>query len=233
MIFLQPSASSKSLGYQAYEAIRDAIITLQLKPGQAIMEAELAELLQISRTPIREALQLLIAEQLIHVLPQRTKIVSYISDVKVKESAFVRLSLEQSAFQLVAQQWNSSELRYQKAEKQLLSLLAQQTEAADEHQVARFLELDEQFHRHILQLAGNETLLEVIYHMCGYLNRFRFLAMHSFLSPKQVVEEHTALLQALIDGNSSGLVGILQQHLGKLEQEIPLLKQNYGDYFLK
>lgn len=231
MIFLQPQASSRSLGFQAYEAIRDAIITLQLKPGQSVMEVELAELLQISRTPVREAMQMLIAEQLVQVLPQRTKIVSRISEIKVKESAFVRLSLEQSAFQLVARQWSSGDARFQRADKELSALLQQQMEAAEQHHVQQFLTLDELFHRNILQLAGNDTLLEVVYHMRGYLNRFRYLAMNDFASTKAAVQEHIELLQALKAGDEAAIATMLKQHLGKLEGEIPILKQKYPDYF--
>jgi len=232
MFFSQPSTIVKGVGYQAYEAIRDAIITLQLKPGQAIMESELAEQFQISRTPIREALQLLIAEQLIQVLPQRTKIISRISETKIKESAFVRLSLEQSAFLLVTKQWNSSTALFKRAERELLSVLEQQQEAADDNDVAQFLSLDEQFHRHILQLAGNETLLEVVYHMRGYLNRFRFLAMQDFTSTKQVLSEHHALLQAIQSGDDHKVALLLGQHFGKLDEEITTLRERYEDYFI-
>ncbi|MDF2715877.1 MAG: GntR family transcriptional regulator, partial [Paenibacillus sp.] len=51
-------SSGKSLGEQAYETIRDSILTLQLAPGQTIYENELADSLQISRTPIRDAFHL-------------------------------------------------------------------------------------------------------------------------------------------------------------------------------
>lgn len=231
MLFLQPSTSAKSLGNQAYHSIRDAIITLKLQPGQGIMESELAELLQISRTPIREALQLLIAEQLVQVQPQRTKIISLISESKVKESAFVRLSLEQSAFQMVARSWNKDDQRFSKAEKELSALIERQSEAAEEQDVAQFLMLDEQFHRIILQLAGNETLLEVVYHMRGYLNRYRFLAMNDFLLPKHLAQEHKELLLALKANDTRKITQLLEEHLGKLDQELPLLKKKYPHYF--
>lgn len=82
--------------------MRDSIITLKLEPGQTVYESEITTLLNISRTPIRDAFHSLISEQLIEILPQRTKRIARISEMKVKDSAFIRLSLETSAFRLVA-----------------------------------------------------------------------------------------------------------------------------------
>lgn len=231
MYFLQPATSYKSLGYQAYETIRDAIITLNLEPGQMVMEVELAEQLGISRTPIREAFQMLVNEQLLQVLPQRTKKISLISDVKVKESSFVRFSLESSAFQLVAEQWDANQPRYTAAEQQLQLLLKQQQEAAERQDVLAFLKLDEQFHQLILKLAGNETLLEVVYHMRGHLNRYRYLAMKEFQLTKKLVQEHSELLRTLISGDALAAKQQLEAHLNKLDDDIPLLQKKYPAYF--
>lgn len=231
MYFLQPAASYKSLGYQAYETLRDAIITLNLEPGQMVMEVELAEQLNISRTPIREAFQLLINEQLLQVLPQRTKKISLISEVKVKESSFVRYSLESSAFQLVAQQWDASSPLYQAVEQQIKALLSHQQAAAEKQDVATFLKLDEQFHQQVLKLAGNETLLEVVYHMRGHLNRYRYLAMKEFQLTKQLVQEHAELFHTLTAGDSLAIKQLLEAHLNKLEDEIPLLRDKFPAYF--
>jgi len=231
MNFLQPASSYKSLGYQAYETLRDAIITLKLEPGQMVMEVELAEQLNISRTPIREAFQLLVNEQLLQVLPQRTKKISLISELKVKESSFVRYSLESSAFQLVTRQWDASDARYQAAEQDIRMLLEQQHKAAENQDVLSFLKLDEQFHQQVLKLAGNETLLEVVHSMRGHLNRYRYLAMKEFQLTKQLVQEHADLLHTLTTGNTSAVKQLLEAHLNKLEEEIPLLRDKFPNYF--
>jgi len=231
MYFLQPATSYKSLGFQAYETLRDAIVTLELEPGQMVMEVELAEQLNISRTPIREAFQLLVNEQLLQVLPQRTKKISLISETKVKESSFVRYSLESSAFLLVAQQWDSASPLYQSVEQEIRLLLSQQQEAAEQQDVLTFLKLDEQFHQKVLKLAGNETLLEVVYHMRVHLNRYRYLAMKEFKLTKQLVQEHAELFHTLTAGNPSAVKQLLEKHLNKLEGEIPLLREKFPAYF--
>lgn len=146
--------NTKNLGEQSYEVLRDSIITLKLEPGQTVYESEITTLLNISRTPIRDAFHSLISEQLIEILPQRTKRIARISEMKVKDSAFIRLSLETSAFRLVAKNWSDTE-QHSVAEKQIYQILEKQNDAAEEKDVNQFLLLDEAFHRHILQLAGN------------------------------------------------------------------------------
>ena len=84
MSFNLSVSTSKNLGEQAYETLRDSIITLQLEPGQTIFESEIAPSLNISRTPIRDAFQYLISEGLVEVLPQRTKRIASISESKFK-----------------------------------------------------------------------------------------------------------------------------------------------------
>ncbi|RKP50133.1 GntR family transcriptional regulator [Cohnella endophytica] len=228
----QSAPGFRNLGAQAYETLREAIITLQLEPGQTVMETELADSLHISRTPIRDAFHLLISEQLIEVLPQRTKKIACISELKVKESSFVRLSLETSAFKLVAKQWDTLDHRYIKADKEINNLLREQSEAAAEQDIVQFLRLDEVFHERVLQLAGNETLLEVVYHMRGHLNRLRFLAMKELVLTKSLVQEHFELFDCLKNRDEAGVLQLLERHLGKLNSEIPPLREKFPHYFI-
>ncbi|MEI7026209.1 GntR family transcriptional regulator [Paenibacillus sp. y28] len=230
MNFVPSGSSARNLGQQAYETLRDSIITLQLEPGQTIYESEVADLLHISRTPIRDAFHLLISERLIEVLPQRTKQVACISEWKVKESSFVRLSLESSAFKLAARQWGSTPA-CMKAERQIGVILEEQSEAAEQQNVIEFLRLDEAFHHCVLQLAGNGTLLEVVYQMRGHLNRFRFLAMKELVLTKHLVHEHHELFQCLKSKDESGVAQLLELHLGKLDSEIPPLRERFPTYF--
>lgn len=230
MDMISPVSGAKKLGEQAYEKLRSSIITLQLEPGKAIFENEIAALLNISRTPIRDAFHLLLSEGLIEVLPQRTKQVATISELKVKESAFIRLSLESSAFKLVAKQWEVND-QHKKAEKQINYILQEQREAAEQQDIIQFLQFDEAFHRIILQLAGNQTLLDMVYHMRGHLDRFRYLAMKELVLTNHLIEEHEELFESLKKQDEKRVEELLRQHMGKLEIEIPRLRDQFTTYF--
>ena len=84
----------------SYRVIKEGIMSLELRPGQEISEIELAESLQISRTPIREVMAKLREENLVRVIPQ---VGTYVSKIKLKlieEAAFMRFTLEKEILKL-------------------------------------------------------------------------------------------------------------------------------------
>src|SRR3954467_10017610 len=90
-------------GLAAYEALRDAIISTELEPGQQVSENEIAEKLGVSRTPVREALARLRDDQLVQIVPQLGTFVSRIGGPGVDDAQFLREALECSAVRLAAE----------------------------------------------------------------------------------------------------------------------------------
>ena len=87
---------------QVYRALRDAIISPELAPGQRLSENELAERLAVSRTPVREALIRLRDERFVQIVPQLGTFVTRISTAAVQDAQFIRESLECAAVRLAA-----------------------------------------------------------------------------------------------------------------------------------
>lgn len=228
---LAPLAPQKriSLGGQVYDSLRESIVSLQLAPGRMIYENELAALLGVSRTPIREAIRLLVSEELLEVLPQRGTRVALISLRKVAETRFIREQLETGAFGIVAREWRPD--THAPLREELGKLLVLQQAAADEEDSVRFLQLDEEFHRRILEATGNRTLLQTVYAMRGHLNRVRYLALSRYHHMKALVQEHEGLLHALESGKDGVLPDLLEVHFNKLDTQIPRLRQEYAAYF--
>jgi GntR family transcriptional regulator, rspAB operon transcriptional repressor len=224
-----PSAQHRSLGWQVYEAMRENIVSLQLEPGRMVYENELAEALQVSRTPIREGIRLLVNEELLEVLPQRGTQVALISEQKVSEARFVREQLETGAFCMVARSWIPSDRREEK--NALLRLIEEQRRAAESGDNVRFLTLDESFHRTILELTGNRTLLNVVSSMRGHLNRVRYLALREYLHMRPLVEEHERLLAAVETRKEEEISRLMAMHFEKLDYQVPELKRAYPQYF--
>jgi GntR family transcriptional regulator, rspAB operon transcriptional repressor len=228
---LAPMSPQKriSLGEQVYDTLRESIVSLQLAPGRMMYENELAAELGVSRTPIREAIRLLVSEELLEVLPQRGTRVALISLQKVAETRFIREQLETGAFRIVAREWDPPSRRGLRQELEQL-LILQQT-AADEEDSVRFLALDEAFHRTILEATGNRTLLQTVYAMRGHLNRVRYLALSRYHHMKPLVTEHEVLLRTLESGDEQMLPQLLEIHFNKLDTQIPHLRQEYPQYF--
>src|SRR5262249_54309819 len=93
-----------TISVRVYERLREAIVTTEFKPGARISESDVAEALSVSRTPVREAFVRLFEESLIEVSPQTGTRVSLISAERVRQSVFVRSSIECAALRLHAEE---------------------------------------------------------------------------------------------------------------------------------
>lgn len=222
---------NRSLGEHVYEAIRERIVTLEYVPGKMLYENELAAAMEVSRTPIREAIRLLVSEQLLEVLPQRGTRIALISEQKVNEARFVRLQLELGAMRTAASRWNPEQ--HLQVKERLLQLLAQQTEAAATRHDVMFMQLDEAFHMELLALSGNGTLLQMIAQMRGHMNRVRLLALQQDQHMEQLIEEHRLLLQAIEQKDEERVSLLLNQHIGALDDVMQQLRKNNPTYFSK
>ncbi|MCJ7688520.1 MAG: GntR family transcriptional regulator [Clostridiaceae bacterium] len=95
------------LGEYVYQTIKENIVNLNIKPGNRISEKEISNLLNVSRTPVREAFIKLSKEGLLYVLPQRGTYISCIDLEKAEETRFIRESLERSVIKLAAENFPS------------------------------------------------------------------------------------------------------------------------------
>jgi len=221
----------RSLGDQIYELLRDDIVYIRLEPGAMIYENEIAERLGVSRTPVREAFRLLANEQLIVIEPQRGTRIAPISANKVTEAWFVRERLEVGAFRLVAGKWNETVAA--QYDKPLGSLLEEQAAAAQDRDALRLLKLDEDMHRLVIEITGNQTLLQVVMQMRAHLNRVRYLALtiSGVEGLERIVSEHRSILEAIRRRDVARTEQLLEAHLSKLNGELPELKAQFREYF--
>ena len=221
----------RSLGDQIYELLRDDIVYTRYEPGAMIYENEIADRLGVSRTPVREAFRLLANEHLIAIEPQRGTRIAKISVNKVTEAWFVRERLEVGAFRLAAEKWNAAVAKLY--DSQLNILLEEQSSAAKDRDAMRLLKLDEDMHRLIIEITGNQTLLQVVMQMRAHINRVRYLALT--ISGKERLErivcEHQEILQAIRKGDAVRTEQLLESHLSKLNDELPEIRSRYGAYF--
>src|SRR3954452_16387386 len=103
--------SGRSAREQAYAALRAAIVGAQLEPGRRLSENQLAELIGVSRTPVRDALARLRDERLVAIVPQLGTFVTFIDEEAGADAHFVREALEVGAVRIAAARAHAAELR--------------------------------------------------------------------------------------------------------------------------
>jgi len=226
---VKTSHTRSSLREQIYEQLRDDIVYMRYEPGQAIYENEIADRLNVSRTPVREAFRLLANEHLIEVQPQRGTRVSLISVAKVKESWFIRELLESGAFREAAEQWSKEVAAAY--DVPLRQALQQQEEAAHKKDIEALIKLDEEFHRLVMTISGNQTLLGIIDQLRAHINRTRLLSLKENEHLGLIIAEHADLLHYIQAKDKETTEHILYDHLGRLNDEIEALRSKYPTYF--
>ena len=155
----------------SYRVIKEGIMSLELRPGQEISEIELAEALQISRTPIREVMTKLREENLVNVIPQ---VGTYVSKIKLKlieEAAFMRFTLEKEILKLSCETFPQDRLLELKKNVAIQEVLLHQEEIEMD-----FHKLDTEFHYTIFEGNKKENVWASIRRLGTHYNRVRVLS---------------------------------------------------------
>lgn len=183
--------TSAPLTVQAYTAIRRAIIDMILPPGSTVNEKKMCDELNISRTPLREALLRLSEEALVKIIPNQRTTITKIEMETMFEGQLIREALEVKLARLAA-------LRMNPEYEQALDLsLQDQRRAADHQDLHTFFKLDEQFHELISTIGSSPRIWRTIKSGKAHVDRVRHLAYPKQHRLNQILEEHSAIVAAV------------------------------------
>lgn len=210
----------------AVRVLMDNIIRLELAPGSAVSENELSVLMNLSRTPVREALIELSKLELVEILPKRGSYITRIDYDLIEESRFMRLTLEAAVLRQVCSQGLS--LEYGKRLQHNVHLYRQ---AIPGENYALLMELDNEFHRLIFEAAGRLRTYQVVHRQMIHFDRLRALSLQTSLNSK-TLNDHENILYAIEkqDGELAELV--MTRHLARHQVEKEELCRRYPDYFV-
>jgi DNA-binding GntR family transcriptional regulator len=203
----------RSQSEDAYFKIRDRILSLDLAPGSVVNEARLREELAIGRTPIREALQRLAHEKLVRSVPHRGTFVTDVNITDLARITEVRVVLESHAARLAAERCAAAD---RAAIEELLAALKSGT-AADQRQL---MKLDQQIHRQIYRSARNTFLESTLERYFNLSLRLWYLVLDHEVRLRDAVEEHVALLEAVLAHDGDRAEVIMRRHVMGFEREI-------------
>jgi len=196
------------------ESLRDAIRKGILRPGDRLMEIQLADELGVSRTPVREAIRKLELEGYIITMPRRGTYVANLSIRDVNEVFEIRTSLDALAGELAAERITDEELE---ALQRLLVKLGHYVEEGD---MDKIVETDVKFHDVLYQASRNSRLVGIISNLREQLTRFRTTSMSFPGRLKATLEEHRALVEAIAQGDAASARSAAEYHMEKSEQTL-------------
>ncbi|MBX2880709.1 MAG: GntR family transcriptional regulator [Granulosicoccus sp.] len=204
---------------QIHRLLLDLIVSLKLRPGQLVSEKEVAEALQASKTPVREALIRLEDNGLVNIVPKSG---SYVTPIRISayiEGCFTRLQLESGAVRRAALR-NDDEASLQRLDM----IVEQQSEALMLEDHVRFFSLDQALHSAFFDMAGVAGVWHVLGRTQADVNRIRHLKrIGKIRRGPQVLHEHKRIVDEIRCGDADGAEQALVTHIGSLEKEIEQL----------
>lgn len=209
---------------RVYDELVAAIRDLRVAPGALISETELSRQLNVSRTPLREAISRLADAGLVEVTPQVGTHVSLISLAEVEQATFIRESLESSAFERALANGPV-------AVRQLRRLITLQRSALDSANGELFFNADESIHEEIFRLAGFPRVWEVVKRSKVQLDRARRLILPEVVRSELIFDEHVQLVDALEAGNLELGRQIVSTHSRRVLEQTPQLLELYPSHF--
>lgn len=197
----------------AYRVLKDNIMTLNLKPGELLSEADLSEKLGISRTPIREVLMRLKNEHLIEVKPQTGTYISLIDANLIEEAMFMRYTLEKEVLKTVSNNINDNLLM--ELEK---NLFAQKLIANRDDSAIEFHKLDKKFHQLLFEGSNKKNIWNSILNISTHYNRMRLL-FEMQANKEEIINQHEEYLNIIKNKSLDDIDRIVTKHIkGKAKE---------------
>lgn len=203
-------ATSNGLAWErVYRSIREAITSGYFREGERLTESFIAEQLQTSRTPAREALHRLAAEGYLLLEPNRGARVRALTQAEVEEILFVREVLERACVRLATERADADDL------EQLAQCLTRMEEAGNRHDSERVHAAGSQFHAMIAAAARNRELLSILKQLQTKISRVSHAALTRPERVLAAVEEHWEIYRAIVardpDAAEQAMTGHIQQ----------------------
>lgn len=221
---------SESHSEYAYRVLRDNIMKFRLAPGTPINEAEIAAALNISRTPVHEAVTRLKDECLVDIVPRKESRVSKIDISQVNEGIFMRTCIEPEVFLMA-----KGNISGQYIKKFLDNLNEQKRILNEEKELYRYYPVDDEFHMLFYEAANKMRTYRVIKKTVTHFDRLRYLVRFDgdFGTIEKIsYEEHKALFKVLAYDLplDSDIYDFFKRHIVRFQTNFDVLMERYSDY---
>jgi DNA-binding GntR family transcriptional regulator len=201
------SVPRQVLHQQAALRLRQLIVEGDIAPGAKLNERELAEQLQVSRTPLREAIKMLAAEGLVELLPNRGAVAALLSAQDVADTFEVIAGLEEQSGALAAERIAASELA------EIRALHYEMLAAYTRRDLSTYYRLNAQIHDRINAAARNPVLTRTYRQVNARLQALRFRSNFDERKWQRAVAEHDAMVEKLAARDAAGMRALMRQHL--------------------
>jgi DNA-binding GntR family transcriptional regulator len=222
---IEKNGRNQSVQESVFRYLRKNILELTLLPGTIMSANEVSNMMQVSRTPVREAFIRLEREGLVNVIPQKETTVSPIDLERSWQEQFLRESLEIAALTPFIEKCLPEDIRVMRHYIEL------QKKKVYQGDYISTIEIDDSFHQMIFLVAKQPLSWGIIESMSGHYRRCRILAMQTDEIGINATFQHEDLVKELESGDLEAAQVIMRTHLRRLFDEKKILLEKYPGYF--
>ena len=216
---LNPIVKEETTKERAYKEIKSAILKGYISSDEVFTEVQLAESLNTSRTPIREAVQDLIKEGLLIATPRKGLTVRKITEGELEQIFMLRISIESEVIKKLTGMINEKQLT------ELKQICKHQEAAMNDGDEAEFIKHDQQFHLTLPRFANYELVEQVLLNLHDLSVLIGLQAVKRKNRMAEVLREHLAIIEAMGTRDPSLAANRMIEHLRLTNQSIKLQKK--------
>ena len=190
-----------------FNTLREAILKGELKPGERLMELQLAAKLGVSRTPIREAIRMLEQEGLAVTIPRKGAEVAKMTEKDMEDVLQIREALDELAAKIACEQISEEQL------EELVATMHEFEESTKTDNVKKIAEADVKFHDIIYQSPGNPKLVNMLNNLREQMYRYRVEYLKDENNYPTLMKEHKDIVEGLVRKNKMQVTETMHQHV--------------------
>lgn len=199
----------KSLGQDVFEYLKNAIIDQTIEPGSRLVESRIAEMLGISRTPLREALHKLEREEWIEKIPSGGFQVVTLTREDIEQTFGIRSVLEAYAARLAAENYQETDLA------PLEKKMAEYQACLGKKNNDKLQEINTEFHDLLYELSKNPKLIKMINQLRAQISRFRQIILKQEGYALESNQDHIKMLAAIKNRDGAVVEDLVRAHILK------------------
>ena len=190
-----------------FNTLREAILKGELKPGERLMELQLAAKLGVSRTPIREAIRMLEQEGLAVTIPRKGAEVAKMTEKDMEDVLQIREALDELAASIACEQISQEQLA------DLTNTMHEFEATIQTGNLKRIAEVDVKFHDIIYQSTGNPKLVNMLNNLREQMYRYRVEYLKDAANYPTLLKEHKEIVEGLMAKNKDKVTEVMHQHV--------------------
>ena len=197
-----------------FNTLRQAILRGELKPGERLMEIQLANKLGVSRTPIREAIRKLELEGLVLMIPRKGAEVAEITEKSLRDVLEVRRALEELSVQLACEKITKEEIR------ELERVAKEFQQVVKSSDITEIAEVDVRFHDIIYTATDNQKLIQLLNTLREQMYRYRVEYLKDAKARRTLITEHEAIYRAVKARDEEAALMEVKKHIANQQKAI-------------